>query len=70
MPAMLKYTVKSNHSTDATKTPRKSRSSRSGISKMHKLLHSTHKLNKTVFKTNDNIDRPVEEPASFFGQGM
>ena len=37
---------------------------------MHKLFHSKHKLNKTIFKTNNNIDRPVEEPASFFGQGM
>lgn len=37
---------------------------------MHKLFHSKHKLNKTVFKTNDNIDRPVEESASFFDQGM
>lgn len=41
---MQKYTGESNHSTE--KSPGQSRSLRSGRSKMHKLFHSKHELNK------------------------
>lgn len=56
--------------TQQKKNPGKSRSLRSGGSKMHKLFHSKHELNITSLFKNCNIDRPVEEPASFFGQGL
>lgn len=44
--ARQKYTGNSKHSTE--KNNGKSRSLRSGRSKMHKLFHSKHKLNKTT----------------------
>lgn len=44
--AMQKYTGNSKHSTE--KNHRKNRSLGSGRSKMHKLFHSKHKLNKTT----------------------
>lgn len=68
LPAMQKYTGKSNHSTE--KKNWKSKSLRSGGSKMHKFFHSKRELNITTLFKNCNIDRPVEEPASFFGQGL
>lgn len=68
LPAMQKYTGKSKHSTE--KSPGKSRPLRSGRSKVHELFHSKHELNKTTLSKNCSSDRPVEEPASFFGQGL